>query len=502
MDNNADTQRLTSFTNAYKEMIAASEQAYDSSLWWGSRKDRQPVRTYTLEEIEQIIESGSVDSLIKLSRNYFYKSGYYRRIILHYATILKYIGMLIPNPSYGKNLSEQYINKRYFSAVDFVDRAEFPAISENIAVRALRDGCYYGLVQSVSKKGITILDLPTTYCASHFKDSLGRDIIEFNVTYFNTIVDKKAREGALSVYPKVISNWYRRYSNGKVKTPWVYVPASIGICIPFIDGKPSFLNIIPATIKYEKTIDTNMLRDMEEIRKILVQKIPHFTDGGLLFEPDEAVEIHRGAVNMLKGNPNISVLTSYADVDAIVSKTSNDNATSTSAAALNGIYTEAGTSSNLFGTDSNLALETSLNNDLALMMPFVHKLEKVFTSIINGLFANSNIDFTYKILPITYYNNSKFIEDSFKLANAGYSFLLPALASGLSQKQICSIKDLENDVLELQEKLIPLSLSYTTAGGEGTGKVGRPKKDPSDMSEKTEANQESLDRGGSTSNGD
>ena len=59
----------------------------------------------------------------------------------------------------------------------------------------------------------------------------------------------------------------------------------------------------------------------EEIRKIIVQKIPHLSDGRLLFEPDEDLEIHTGTVGMLKGNKNVSVMTTYADVDAIASKT-------------------------------------------------------------------------------------------------------------------------------------------------------------------------------------
>jgi len=37
--------------------------------------------------------------------------------------------------------------------------------------------------------------------------------------------------------------------------------------------------------------------------------------------------MHRGAVNMMRGNKNLSILTTYADVDAIVSKTSAENVT-------------------------------------------------------------------------------------------------------------------------------------------------------------------------------
>jgi len=49
------------------------------------------------------------------------------------------------------------------------------------------------------------------------------------------------------------------------------------------------------------------------------------TDGRLLFEPDEAEEIHAGTVGMLKGNKNLSVLTTYADVEAITSKSTDNN---------------------------------------------------------------------------------------------------------------------------------------------------------------------------------
>ena len=502
MDKKVKEERLkalTSFTNAYKDIIASNDNAYRNSFKnWGYRWTNR-LKDYSEEEIEKIIDSGSIIDKIKLSRNYFYQNGFYRRILLHYATLLKYVGLVIPNPSFGKSLSESYIQKKYYNAVDFVDSVGLPSLFERIAIRALRDGCYYGVIQSIDKKSLVVLDLPTFYCASNFKDKDNNDIIEFDVRYFDSIADPEVKKGALSVYPKAITNWYRRFKNGKVSSPWVRVPTSIGICMPFLEGIPSFLNIIPAAIKYDKAVDTNQERDLEEIRKIIVQKIPHLSDGGLLFEPDEAAVIHKGTVRMMQNNPNVSVLTTYADVDAIVSKAQNDNTVSSLQAALANIYSESGTTSHLFGTDSNLALETSLNNDTALMMTFAHKLDNFITNILNKNYANSNISFKYTILPITYYNTNKYVDSAFKLATSGYSFLMPAMAMGLSQKELGNLKDLENDVLELGEKLIPLSTSFTESST-GTGQVGRPEKDLEDKSEKTVANQEAIDRGGSTTN--
>lgn len=132
------------------------------------------------------------------------------------------------------------------------------------------------------------------------------------------------------MYPKVISDYYRKYSTGVVKTMWVKIPADIGLCFSFFeDGRPLFLDVIPATIDYDDAVLVNKERDLEEIRKILVQKIPHLQDGTLLFEPDEVVEMHNGAVGMMRGNKNISVLTTYADVDAVISRASSEATTNT-----------------------------------------------------------------------------------------------------------------------------------------------------------------------------
>jgi hypothetical protein len=92
---------------------------------------------------------------------------------------------------------------------------------------------------------------------------------------------------------------------------------------------------------------------------------------------------------------------------------------------------------------------------------------------------------------------------------------MPAVAFGLSQKDLGNLKDLENNLLKLGEKLIPPSTSYTQSGdgtsdGEDpenkdkTGKPvktdvdegGRPKKEEGEKADKTLEKEKSLDKNG------
>ena len=141
---------LENFTKASNKMIATNTSAYgrNNSTYW---LHREKLRDYTTEDVHRIISMGSQDEQQRLSRSYFYKGGYYTQIVLHYATLLTYAGLLIPNPSAGKNLSTSHIQKRYYNAMDYVERMQLPSFLTNCAVRALTDGCYYGLVTELEK---------------------------------------------------------------------------------------------------------------------------------------------------------------------------------------------------------------------------------------------------------------------------------------------------------------------------------------------------------------
>ena len=457
---------------------------------------RKRSKDYTLDEINRILNSGSIEDKRNLSRNYYEKDGFYTRLIMYYATVLSYYGILIPNPRYGISLTLPHMQKRYTQALEYVDKIQLQDLFRRFSFKALLDGCYYGVLTNFDKNNLVILDLPGCYCRSRFKDIHGNDIIEFNVSYFNTIFDKTSRDEALDVYPKEISQYYNLYNNNKVTSEWVKIPSEIGLCFSLTEtGSPMFINTIPSIIRYEDSIDKELERENEEIRKIIVQKVPHIaTTGDLVFETDEALEMHKGAVNMLAGNKNLSVLTTYADVEAIGSKTGADTVTSALEQMRQNIYSNAGTSPQLFAPTGSQALIFSVKNDIAMMMTLANRYCIFISWILNNLFGTSNISFTYKILPVGIYNQIEYVDETLKLAQNGYSDLLPAAAMGINQHELLNLKSLENEVLKLTEVLIPLNNSYTQSSSSGS--VGRPELPLDQKSQKTIQNQNAIDNQG------
>lgn len=480
---------LASFKKSLDEMVASNgNDARNVSRYY----ERFIHRTYTLEDVERIIQSGSLSEQQKLSRTFFYKDGFYKRILIYYATLLKFMGVLIPNPTFNKNLSDSYIQKRYNAALDFIENSSIQTLFTNCSLRVLIDGYYYGIVQTFGKESFTLMDLPAQYCRSIVKDLKGNDLVEFNVAYFDSFMDQDIKRATLEAYPKIIRQYYRKWTAGKVESSWVLLPIELAVCFNLFEGLPMFLSVIPATIQYDDTVDTERERDLDEIRKIIVQKIPHLQDGGLLFEPEEAEVIHKGTVGMLKQNKNVSVLTTYADVDAIISKTTSEAVSNNLEKMVQNIYNEGGVSNQVFSATGNLSVEISIKNDVAFIMHLANKYSVFLSNLLNLVFGNTNINFKYEFLPITYYNESTFITDSFKLAQSGYSFILPALALGVTQRDLGNLKDLENDVMKLGEKLKPLQSAYT----QSANSVGAPEKSSDEKSEKTIANEVSLDNQG------
>ncbi len=253
---------------------------------------------------------------------------------------------------------------------------------------------------------------------------------------------------------------------------------------------------------------------MQKLLKIIVQKLPLDKNGDLIFDVDEARDIHENAVDMLRNAIGVDVITTFADVDSI---DISDKTTSTSTDDLERVertaYNSMGISKNLFNTDGNLSLEKSILNDEGTMRSLLLQFAIFFDKITQSKSTNrKKYNFRLYMLETTQYNYKDLSKMYKEQVQLGYSKMLPQIALGHSQSSIINTAYFENEILHLSEIMIPPLMSSTlssedilgkkeqsgnnnsqeTVDGATSKESGRPEKPDDQKSEKTIQNKESM----------
>lgn len=451
-------QRILTFKKAIKDMIATSKSAYVRS---DAKNIRERRCGYSKQEIKEIVDHGTAIEQAALSKYFFDTSGLYKRIILHYATFLSYSWILVPHLNNKKDkITDKKNANTYYDASEFCSSFQIERKCTIFAKEILVKGAYYGLIHDTGDY-VAIQDLPFDYCRSRYKNQQDVDIVEFNMKFFDTIRDDELRKEILSTYPKIVQKGYYEYKHKK-KNSWIFLPAEMGIYFCYFEEKPFFLDLLPLLDDLEDYKEIDKKRNLQSLKRILVQKVG--IDGDkLIFEPEEAEEMHEGVLEMLQDNPDVDVVTTYNDVNLLDLSSDDDEKTEIDSIQ-ELIYEAAGVSKELFCATTDAGLQYSLNNDLAMMMILGQRFAHFFSAILNYKFGNKKIKFKLLILPISYYNSADYTSRAKDLAAFGYSFLTPILSTGIDQTNLADLKDLENDLLDLDEVLKPLQSAYTQSG--------------------------------------
>lgn len=513
--NNVETIKgkrdFTTFKKALNDIASESLNTYYNGK--GVRKTKTTERK-TPEEVEEILLKGNETELRNLSRLYWDISGLYKRLILYFANMLTYDILVTPKVSAGKTAEKDKMLKSLTNACYFIDNLDIEKELSRIMTIMLTDGVYYGFFKECTNGKFIFQDLDPDYCRTRYKSMNDLPVLEFDLSYFINLKGREATTNVdeLTLYPKSVRSAYNKYFNevtyrgkdGKsyvknkqdvINGRWMIIPDNLGVVFYYKDTKPLFASTIKAIedLNDYKGIEKSL--DKQELQKIFLQKIPiDEKTGELLFTVDEALEIHKAVVKMLRNNPNVDVLTTFADAQMLDLKDSSQANRDNLEKMERSVYNEAGVSKNLFASDGTTALDYSQKVDMALALD-ISKMFSTFLSYhANKKFADKKVFLEVTILPITHYNREEMFDLYLKGAQYGYSKILAGVASGIKQSNLLNLITLENDYLDLATRMVPLQSSHTTSGKEETTKSdkgGAPTKEGMEKSDKTRQNEES-----------
>ena len=476
------------------------------SRWFSSTYRKEFFNT---EAIEKIINNGSLEEIIALSRCYFNINGLYRRIIIYFSTMLLYDTVVVPK-FIKQNVEKNKFLKNYYRTLSFVDKMKLPQELSRIFTIMLVDGVYYGLIYDTPDGSIIFGDLPRKYCRTRFRSNNGNQILEFNVSYFDIFTEELERDLVLNNFPKPIMQFYLEWKKGnRITSPWYLCPENEGVAfVCSLDGNastntlPFFVQTIPAICRLKDYEKADLDAVENELSKLVINKIPLDKENELAFELPEIEEVHRGIVDMLSDNPHVDVITTFCDTDVASLGSTIDNVRNDLGSITHLVYNEAGVSKQLFDNDSAISIQYSIQNDLSLVLSLIKVIERWLSFEINYKFGK-NEEFFYEIniLPISHYNREEMSNLYLKGAQYGYSKFYAGAALGIKQTDLISLTMVENDFLDLDARMVPLQSSHTTAnsvtanrasGNNSNEDGGGQEKEISDLSEKTVANKESM----------
>lgn len=490
--------------------------------------------------------------LIREISNYFYNTnGIYSKVCDYFAYLYRYDWYITPEI---KDESEKSFEKAlidFNNILGYLDNSHIKKVCGDIASEVVKNGAYYGYI-SPSRDGLVLQQLPINYCRTRF--NIGdMPVIEFDMRFFDeNFRDVNYRMKILRMFPKEFQKGYVLYKQGKLEPDTEYYPlgrrdthlvntntqlnwrpgywytlepgSAVKFC--FNNGdQPLFINAIPAILDLDAAQDLDRRKQMQQLLKIVIQKLPLDKNGDLIFDVDEARDIHNNAVEMLQHAIGVDVLTTFADVQVEDMADSNTTTTSDDLERVERtVYNSLGVSKNLFNTDSNLSLEKSILQDESTMRVLLLQFNSFFDKITQQLGSNKKkYNYRFYMLETTQYNYQNLAKMYKDQVQMGYSKMLPQIAMGHSQSSIIHTAFFENKVLKLSEIMIPPLMSSTlnadsilgtnnqnnnsknqktseetksTASTTKTVKTsdgaGRPEKADSEKSEKTIQNKESM----------
>lgn len=442
-----------------------------------------------------------------ISNFYYRTSGIYNRLCRYMAYMYRYDWMVTPYVN-SNSVGENKILDGFNKILNYLDNFEVKKFFGETALKVLKNGCYYGYVIHQTSRPV-IQELPPKYCRSRFVSAEGIPLVEFNMKYFDiAFKDTSQRMKMLDAFPDEFKKGYIKYKQGKLPPEFVgdtsgWYLLDPGAAIKFnINGEdfPAFISIIPAILDLNEAQGLDRKRMMQQLLKIIIQKMPIDKNGDLVFDVDEARQLHINAKQMLQNTIGVDVLTTFADIQVEdladnVTTTSNDDL----AKVERTVYNEAGVSQMQFNTDGNIALEKSILNDEAAMYNLIQQFESFLNLLIKPFNKTpKKIYYKVQILGTTIYNYKDLSKLYKEQTQMGYSKILPQLALGQSQSSILANAYFENDILDLVTVFVP-PMTSNTMNAESLDKVsgdkkesGRPEKSDDEKSEKTIQNKESM----------
>jgi len=424
-----------------------------------------------------VLKAPMTDVLLwrKFSRVYF-AHPLYRRLLEYFAYI--FYNSYIISPIMDGKTNKKKLMKDYNAALRTLDEdIEVERFTSSALLDLLIEGQTFYYNEEYRKGAASYyktIKLPTDYCKIiGTAGTPAINIFAVDLTFIDAAMAEMTKGNLLTVdevlkqYPKAIRAAYKEFKSGKAVNQWFIVPVENGIAFTTSDGRPPFAFLIKEIARIQ------MLEPLKDdyiatnLTKLLVQLIDIDKEGNPEIDLELAAEFHKNLKAVAAKKNNVDAITTLAKEIDVLSLGETGDATKNYEfleTYYDQYYNDAGVSKELFNSSTAGALQESQKRDIKYM----HTLREQIAVWMNFYLGTvckkkiiKNSKFVFSFLDISYKNREEMMKSYLEGAQYGFSKIVPQVALGVKQRYIESLTTFENDILDLDSKLIPLQSSHT-----------------------------------------
>lgn len=444
---------------------------------------------YSKDDIAKYLSNPyTYEKQLRAAVTYIYgASPHFRRLIQYFTGLTDWAYIVSPYKIDPKVTSANTINRNYRRSLNFLSSMNIKTQFPKMLTVALREDVVY-ITTWIQGENIIFQQLPSDYCSiSTIEGNVPN--VTFDFSYFDS------RQALIEYYPKEFQKKYNHYQKNRT-SPWIELDAPTSFAVKansdILDyAIPPFAGILREVYEIEDYKELRLTKTALENYAMVVMRLGMDDDGSWSLDYNKAVDFWRNLDAVLPEEIG-SVLTPMP-VDKISFEKSNTASTNTVAEAEEALFTAAGVSSLLFNNEkaSANALSLSIKADQSVTYGIVKCIEDAVNRLLQAQSFGKNFKVTF--LDVSPFNRKEMGDQYLKAAQFGLPTVsMYAASQGLNQSELDSMNLLENDILEIKKKFIPLMSSNTQSGSSAaaTDEGGAPKKDIGELSDSREQNSE------------
>lgn len=450
------------------------------------------VSVFNKETLRQYLQNiGSNEANLRsLSWFLYFRSLVYMRVCNYYANMFTLDSRsIIPKYDLIKTNNDSKILKAYQTTLDEVEKMRLQQEFYNIYLTCFIQDVYFGIYLE-DDTGIFHLQIPADYCKITGKFMTGDFAYAIDASFLRN------RQELIEYIPYPFEDIWDEYQ--KTGNRWIMMPPEVTVCLKFRSEDyelitPPFVGAFNSFINLSDLEDIQAAGDEAAVYKMLWYELE--TISGSKTVDDWKIDPNLALPYFDRFTENVPDYIATAIVPGQIHEIDfdDDKASDTTkvAKATEQVLNTTGGAEVLNGA--------TINNTYAFKMATIANTEFAISSLlpqtqswVTRMLGYQNADeCSVKFFPISVYTKSDYREQL--LSNGQYGLptqLALNTLSGFSEKDTLSLNYLEQGILNLKDKFIPMSSSYTQSGTEDgyTSEIGqgRPQVDEGDLSDSGE----------------